>query len=91
MATPRARHRSLGVTHAELTMEVEAKERNLAYLATVRRKQELGFVAVLQICTYGKTRRKNVATSMLCARHAMPASAKDLTGSNDAIPVSEHH
>jgi len=72
-------------------MEVEAKERNLAYLATVRRKQELGFVAVLQICTYGKTRRKNVATSMLCARHAMPASAKDLTGSNDAIPVSEHH
>jgi hypothetical protein len=66
-------------------------EKNPCILATVRRKKKLSFVAVLQISHRWENRRKNAATIMLCARHAMPPSAKDLTGSNDAIPVSEHH
>jgi len=49
MAAPRATHRVLGVTHVELTMDVEAKEKRLQYLATLMRKQELGFIAVSEI------------------------------------------
>lgn len=38
-----------------------------------------------------RPRRKSMSMTKLCARHAAPASAKDLIGSNDAMPISEHH